>query len=101
MGSLKGDWKDPNAIAHGTYVITATQFLSADGYIVRNRGTHPDMIYTDQEHEWLSKPKKKRVSNQTADGQPPEQDDRMYTRAWGIKTTIEVDGKTYIVPIQL
>ena len=60
------------------------------------------MIYTDQENEWLIKPKKKpRRSNRTADGQPPKQDDRMYTRAWGIKTTIEVDGKTYIVPIQL
>ena len=60
------------------------------------------MIYTDQEHEWLSRPaKKKRVSNQTADGQPPKEDPRLYTRAWGIKTTIEVDGKEYIVPIQL
>ena len=44
------------------------------------------MIYTDQEHEWLSKPaKKKRRSNQTADGQPPREDTRLYTRAWGIK----------------
>ena len=60
------------------------------------------MIYTDQEHDWLSKPaKKKRVSNQTADGQPPKDDPRTYTRAWGIQTTIEVDGKTYIVPVQL
>jgi len=60
------------------------------------------MIYTDQEHDWLSKPaKKKRVSNQTADGQPPKDDPRTYTRAWGIQTTIEVDGKKYIVPIQL
>ena len=60
------------------------------------------MIYTDQENDWLSKPiKKKRRSNQTADGQPPREDDRMYTRAWGIRTTIEVEGKTYIVPIQL
>ena len=60
------------------------------------------MIYTDQEHEWLSRPaKKKRVSNQTADGQPPKEDPRLHTRAWGIKTTIEVDGKSYIVPIQL
>jgi len=60
------------------------------------------MIYTDQEHDWLSKPaKNKRVSNQTADGQPPKDDPRTYTRAWGIQTTIEVDGKKYIVPIQL
>ena len=60
------------------------------------------MIYTDHENDWLSKPAmKKRRSNQTANGQPPREDDRMYTRAWGIRTTIEVDGKTYIVPIQL
>jgi len=60
------------------------------------------MIYTKEEHDWLSKPKKKkRVSNQTADGQSPQDDPRRYTRAWGIKTTIEVDGKQYIVPMQL
>ena len=60
------------------------------------------MIYTDKEHDWLSRPaKKKRVSNQTADGHPPRDDPRTYTRVWGIQTTIEVDGKTYIVPIQL
>ena len=60
------------------------------------------MIYTEKEHDWLSRPaKKKRVSNQTADGQPPRDDPRTYTRVWGIQTTIEVDGKTYIVPIQL
>ena len=60
------------------------------------------MIYTDKEHDWLSRPaKKKRVSSQTADGQPPRDDPRTYTRVWGIQTTIEVDGKTYIVPIQL
>ena len=60
------------------------------------------MIYTDKEHDWLTRPaKKKRVSNQTADGQPPRDDPRTYTRVWGIQTTIEVDGKTYIVPIQL
>ncbi len=59
------------------------------------------MIYTDQEHEWLSKPaKKKRVSNQTADGQPPKQKD-LRKHDWAIKTTIEVDGKQYIVPVQV
>ena len=69
---------------------------------VPNTLTRNTMIYTDEENDWLSRPaKKKRVSNQTADGQPPQEDDRMYTRAWGIKTTIEVDGKQYIVPIQL
>jgi len=70
--------------------------------IVRNKGTIQAMIYTDQEHEWLSRPRKKRVSNQTADGTAPqEEDDRLWQRCWGIKTTIEVDGKQYIVPIQL
>ena len=63
------------------------------------------MIYTDQENEWLSKPakSKKRVSNQTADGSAPkkEEDDRLWQRCWGIRTTIEVDGRTYIVPVQL
>jgi len=59
------------------------------------------MIYTDQENEWLSKPaKKKRVSNQTADGQPPRQKD-LRKHDWAIKTTIEVDGKQYIVPVQV
>ena len=59
------------------------------------------MIYTDQEHEWLSKPaKKKRGSNQTADGQPPKQKD-LRKHDWAIKTTIEVDGKQYIVPVQV
>jgi hypothetical protein len=60
------------------------------------------MIYTDDEHAWLTEPKKKRRSNQTADGQPPqEEDDRLWQRCWGIKTTIEVDGKEYVVPVQL
>ena len=61
------------------------------------------MIYTDQEHQWLSKPaksKKKRVSNQTADGSAPQtQDYRKHD--WAITTTIEVDGKTYIMPVQV
>ena len=62
--------------------------------------------YTQEEMDWISYPehrmsKQKRVSNQTADGQPPREDPRLYTRAWGIKTTIEVGGKSYIVPIQL
>ena len=58
------------------------------------------MIYTDQEHDWLSQPKKKkkRVSNQTADGQPPRD---LRKHDWGITTTIEVDGKTYIMPVQV
>ena len=60
------------------------------------------MIYTDQEHEWLTaKPaKQKRVSNQTADGQPPKHKD-LRKHDWAIMTTIEVDGKQYIVPVQV
>ena len=58
------------------------------------------MIYTEQEHEWLSAPKKRRVSNQTRDGQPPQaQDYRKHD--WAIRTTIEVDGRTYVVPVQV
>ena len=57
------------------------------------------MIYTDQENEWLSTPKrKKRVSNQTQDGTAPR-DYRKHD--WAITTTIEVDGKHYIVPVQV
>ena len=57
------------------------------------------MIYTDQENEWLSKPKKtKRVSNQTADGQAP-QDYRKHD--WAITTTIEIDGVSYVMPVQV
>ena len=59
------------------------------------------MIYTDQEHEWLSKPKKKkRVSNQTPDGSAPVKKD-MRKHDWAITTTIEVDGKQYTVPVQV
>jgi len=47
----------------------------------------------------LSKPaKKKRVSNQTADGQAPK-DYRKHD--WAITTTIEVDGKHFVVPVQV
>ena len=59
------------------------------------------MIYTDQEHEWLSTPKKnKRVRNQTADGKVPKQQDYR-KHDWAITTTIEIDGKTYIMPVQV
>ena len=62
--------------------------------------TRTHMIYTDQENEWLSKPakKNKRVSNQTVDGSAPR-DYRKHD--WAITTTIEVDGKTYIMPVQV
>jgi hypothetical protein len=59
------------------------------------------MIYTDQENEWLSKPEKnRRVSNQTASGQAPKPRDYR-KHDWAITTTIEVNGKTYIVPVQV
>jgi|TARA_R110001592_G_scaffold337602_1_gene624344 hypothetical protein len=59
------------------------------------------MIYTDQENEWLSRPaKNKRVSNQTPDGSAPAS--KGYRKHdWAITTTIEVNGKTYIVPVQV
>jgi|TARA_B100001094_G_scaffold274349_1_gene281290 hypothetical protein len=61
--------------------------------------------YTQDEMDWISYPehrmsKKKRVSNLTADGQPPKQKD-LRKHDWAIKTTIEVDGKQYIVPVQV
>ena len=60
------------------------------------------MIYTDQEYEWLSKPKKnKRVSNQTADGSPPRQQQDYRKHDWAITTTIEVDGVSYVMPVQV
>ena len=66
--------------------------------------TRTHMIYTDQENEWLSTPKKKnnkkRVSNLTASGRAPVKKD-MRKHDWAITTTIEVDGKTYIMPVQV
>ena len=61
--------------------------------------------YTQEEMDWISYPehrmsKKKRVSNLTADGQPPKQKD-LRKHDWAIKTTIEVDGKQYTVPVQV
>ena len=48
----------------------------------------------------LDWPKKKRVSNQTADGSAPVKKD-MRKHDWAITTTIEVDGKHYVVPVQV
>ena len=60
------------------------------------------MIYTAQEHDWLSTPKKKkRVSNQTADGSAPKQQQDWRKHDWAITTTMEVDGKTYVMPVQV
>ena len=64
------------------------------------------MIYTDQENEWLSKPKKnknknKRVSNQTADGSAPKQQQDYRKHDWAMTTTIEIDGVSYVMPVQV
>ena len=64
------------------------------------------MIYTDQENEWLSTPKKnrrasnRRASNQTASGQAPKQRDYR-KHDWAITTTIEIDGVSYVMPVQV
>ena len=60
------------------------------------------MIYTDQENEWLSKSTKKtkRVSNQTADGKAPRTRDYR-KHDWAITTTIEIDGVSYVMPVQV
>ena len=61
------------------------------------------MIYTDQENEWLSTPanKKKRFSNQTADGSAPKQQQDYRKHDWAITTTIEIDGVSYVMPVQV
>ena len=62
------------------------------------------MIYTDQENEWLSRPKKYKKSNTNKQRRVEQTAANWFvnpTRAWGIKTTIEVDGKEYVVPVQL
>jgi len=67
--------------------------------------------YTDTEMEWLSdkQPRtyKKSNTNRQRKVEETEWDCRgghwfvNPTRAWGIKTKIEVDGKEYVVPVQL
>ena len=60
-----------------------------------------DMIpYTDDEMQWVTTGKYKK-SNTNPERRVREDDPRMYTRVWGIQTTIEVDGREYTVPIQL
>ena len=43
----------------------------------------------------------KRVSNQTADGSAPKQQQDYRKHDWAITTTIEVDGKIYVMPVQV
>ena len=56
--------------------------------------------YTDEEMNWVTTGSY-RKSNLNRQRKVKQEDARLWSRAWGIKTTIEVDGKTYIVPIQL
>jgi len=68
------------------------------------------MIYTDQENEWLSKPAKKYKKSNTNPERKVEETEWDCqgghwfvnpSRARVIRTTIEVDGKQYRVPVQL
>ena len=58
--------------------------------------------YTDQENEYLSSGSY-RKSNQNRQRKVQEQDQQWYLpkHGYAIRTTIEVDGKEYIVPVQL
>jgi len=56
--------------------------------------------YTAEEMDYLNTGKY-RKSNQNRQRRVPQEDPRQWSRAWGIRTTIEVDGKEYVVPIQL
>ena len=56
--------------------------------------------YTDEEMQYLNTGEY-RKSNQNRQRKMPKEDARQWSRAWGIRTTIEVDGKEYVVPIQL
>ena len=56
--------------------------------------------YTDDEMAWVTTGKY-RKSNLNRERKVREEDNRLYTRTWGIRTTKEVDGKEYVVPIQL
>ena len=56
--------------------------------------------YRDDEMAWVTTGKY-RKSNLNRERKVREEDNRLYTRTWGIRTTIEVDGKEYVVPVQL
>ena len=56
--------------------------------------------YTGEEMQWVTTGKYKK-SNTNRQRKVREEDNRLYTRTWGIRTTIEVDGKEYVVPVQL
>jgi len=56
--------------------------------------------YTDEEMSWVTTGKYKK-SNTNKERRVKQEDARLWSRAWGIKTTIEVDGREYVVPVQL
>ena len=56
--------------------------------------------YTDEEMQWVTTGKYKK-SNTNRERRVKQEDSRLWSRAWGIKTTIEVDGRDYVVPVQL
>ena len=56
--------------------------------------------YTDEEMTWVNTGSY-RKSNLNRERKVKQEDARLWSRAWGIRTTIEVDGREYIVPIQL
>ena len=58
--------------------------------------------YTDEEQNWVSTGSY-RKSNQNRQRKARDQDQQWYLpkHGYAIRTTIEVDGKEYIVPVQL
>ena len=56
--------------------------------------------YTDEEMSWVTTGKYKK-SNTNRERRVEQEDSRLWSRAWGIRTTIEVDGREYVVPVQL
>lgn len=57
--------------------------------------------YTEEENQWVSTGKyRKSNTNPERRVEIKEKKLDLRKRTWGIQTTIEVDGKDYIVPIQ-
>jgi hypothetical protein len=56
--------------------------------------------YTDQENEYLSSSGSYRKSNQNKHRRVKREPD-LRKHDWAIRTTIEVDGREYTVPVQV
>ena len=56
--------------------------------------------YTEEEMNWVTTGSY-RKSNTNKQRKVKQEDARLWSRAWGIRTAIEVDGREYTVPIQL